>query len=112
MICAIRAGGDQWDNPRYRLIFFGVQALAAAYGWMYWRQHRDAWLPRIIALEIVCVLLFGQWYVARYYLLGTHLPILVVLTLSLTAAALILVGGWLWDNLQARRAGSEAGHRV
>ena len=112
LICAIRAGGDQWDNPRYRLIFFGVQALAAAYGWMYWRQHRDAWLPRIIALEIVCVLLFGQWYVARYYLLGTHLPILVVLTLSLTAAALILVGGWLWDNLQARRAGSEAGHRV
>ena len=24
LVCAIRAGGDQWDNPRYRLIFFGI----------------------------------------------------------------------------------------
>ena len=42
-----------------------------------------AWLPRIIALEILCVLLFGQWYLARYYLIGIHLPIMVVLGLSL-----------------------------
>ncbi len=112
IICAIRAGGDQWDNPRYRLIFFGVEALVAAYGWIFWLEQRDAWLPRIAVLEVVCVLLFGQWYVARYYLLGVHLPILVVLSLSLGSAALILLGGWLWDGLKARRARLEAAHRV
>jgi hypothetical protein len=103
VICAIRAGGDQWDNPRYRLIFLGVEAVAAAYAWIFWREHRDSWLPRIIALEVLCVLVFGQWYVARYYLVGIHLPILVVLTISLSCAALILLGGWLWDSVQAQR---------
>jgi hypothetical protein len=103
LICAIRAGGDQWDNPRYRLIFFGVQALAAAHAWISWRESRDAWLPRIVGLEIVCVLLFGQWYVARYYHIGIHLPILVVLSLSLSFAALILLGGWVWDGIRTRK---------
>ncbi len=103
IICAIRAGGDQWDNPRYRLIFFGIEALVAGFAWTSWREQRSAWLPRIAALELLCVLLFGQWYVARYYLIGVHLPILVVLTLSLCFVALIFGGGWLWDTLRRRR---------
>jgi len=106
LTCAIRAGGDQWDNPRYRLIFFGFEALAAGYGWLWWRTHRDAWLPRIFALEILCVLLFGQWYVARYYLIGIHLPILVVLGLSVIFLVVILPGGWLWDRWQAKKVGA------
>ena len=103
VICAVRGGGDQWDNPRYRLIFFGVEALAAGFAWIWWREHKDAWLPRIVALEVVCVLLFGQWYVARYYRIGIHLPIMVVLGLSMAATALILLGGWLWDSVRARK---------
>ena len=106
MTCAIRAGGDQWDNPRYRLIFFGFEALAAGYGWLWWRTHRDAWLPRIFVLEIICVLLFGQWYVARYYLIGIHLPILVVLGLSVISLVVILPGGWLWDRWLAKKVGA------
>jgi hypothetical protein len=102
LVCAVRAGGDQWDNPRYRLIFLGVQALVAAFGWRAWREHRDAWLPRILAAEIVCSLIFGQWYVARYYLIGIHLPILVVLGSSISAVLLILLGGILWDRRKAR----------
>lgn len=112
LICAVRAGGDQWDNPRYRLIFFGVQAVVAAYGWISWWQRRDAWLPRIVALEVLCVLVFGQWYVARYYRVGVHLPIMVVLALSLTVAALILLGGWLWDAVRGRQNRRQDGHRV
>ena len=104
LICAIRAGGDQWDNPRYRLIFLGVQAWAAGHAWLYWREHRDAWLPRIVALEILCVFLFGEWYLARYYLIGIHLPIMVVLSISLFFVVAVLVGGWLWDGRQARRS--------
>jgi hypothetical protein len=103
LLCAVRAGGDQWDNPRYRLIFFGVQALVAAEAWICWRQGRDAWLPRIVAAELTCILLFAQWYVARYYLIGIHLPILVVMGLSAGATASILVGGALWDRMKPGR---------
>jgi len=103
VICAVRAGGDQWDNPRYRLIFFAVEALVAAFAWSSWREHHSAWLPRLVGLELLCVLLFGQWYVARYYLVGIHLPIAVVLAVSLGLAAVIIFGGWLWDSLRARR---------
>ena len=100
LIADIRAGGSQWDNPRYRLIFFGIEALVIGYAWLWWRDHRDSWLPRILALEVLCVLLYGQWYVARYVTksLSMHLPIMVVLLISLVLAALIFAGGWAWDR--------------
>ena len=106
LICVIRAGGDQWDNPRYRLVFFGFEALVSGYAWLWWRDHRDPWLPRIAALEILCVLLFSQWYLARYYLIGIHFPILVVLGSSLLLAVGIILGGWLWDRRQTKKAGA------
>lgn len=102
IISAVRAGGDQWDNPRYRLIFFGFQALVVAYAWITWRRTSDAWLPRIVAIEVICLLLFAQWYIARYLRVGVHLPIMLVLGLSLTAVVAILVGGWLWDRRRSR----------
>lgn len=101
LVCAIRAGGDQWDNPRYRLIFFGFQALVAGYAWLHWREHRDSWLPRIVILEILCVLFFGEWYLARYKLIGIHLPIMVMISSSLVLVLFILAGGWLWDRWRA-----------
>ncbi len=103
VVCAVRAGGDQWDNPRYRLIFFGVEAIVAAFAWLAWREKPDLWLPRIVAAEVWCVLVLGQWYVARYYLLGIHLPILVVLSLCLCGVLLIVAAGWLWDARLRRR---------
>jgi len=103
VICAIRAGGDQWDNPRYRLIFFGIEALIAALAWLTWRDTRDPWLPRILAAEMWCVLIFGQWYVARYYLIGVHLPIMVVLSLCITGVVVVLGAGAIWDMRAARR---------
>jgi hypothetical protein len=102
LVCAIRAGGDQWDNPRYRLIFFSTQAAVAAFAWLAWREHKDSWLPRILAAEGWCVLVFSQWYVARYYVVGVHFPILVVLSLCIVGLLVILVGGAVWD---ARKAG-------
>ncbi|HEX8992337.1 MAG TPA: hypothetical protein VF784_11725 [Anaerolineales bacterium] len=104
VVSAVRAGGTQWDNPRYRLIFFGVEALVAAYAWVSWRERSDPWFPRIVALEILCVLLFTQWYVARYLGVGVHLPIMAVLGLGIAIAAVILVGGWLWDGRHRRQA--------
>jgi hypothetical protein len=102
LVCAVRAGGDQWDNPRYRLIFFGIEAVTAAFAWLSWRDTRDPWLPRILAAEVWCVLVFGQWYVARYYRIGVHLPIMVVLGLCIAGVLIVLAGGAIWDMRSAR----------
>jgi hypothetical protein len=65
-----------------------------------------------VGLELLCVLLFGQWYVARYYLIGIHLPILVVVSLSLGLVALIFIGGWAWDRMRAHKRQASDGERV
>jgi hypothetical protein len=107
IVCAIRAGGDQWDNPRYRLILFVWQALVAGNVWTWARAQRDPWLGRILVLELICVLLFSQWYLSRYYMIGTHFPFLLMLSLALGAFVVTLLGGWLLDR---RRAGQRLTH--
>jgi hypothetical protein len=102
VICSIRAGGSQWDNPRYRLIFLGFQALAAAFAMDSWRKKRDGWLPRILLAEILCLAVFGQWYLARYQHIGIHFPIMVVLGLSITGVLLILASGPIWERVRRR----------
>jgi hypothetical protein len=101
VICAIRAGGDQWDNPRYRLIFFGLQAPVAAFAWLSWRENHNPWLPRIVTSELLCLFVFGQWYLARYLLIGIHFPIMYVLSFSIAGVLLIFVGGMVWDRWRA-----------
>jgi hypothetical protein len=103
LLCAVRAGGDQWDNPRYRLIFFGIQAIVSSAAWIWWRSARDPWLPRILAAEAICLLLFTQWYLARYYLIGIHFPIMIVMGMCLTGVLIIMLGGAIWDRRTLRR---------
>lgn len=63
---SIRAGGDQWDNPRYRLIFLPLIAYYCAWGVDFALRTRDAWLARWVAIEAVFVVFFSQWYYSRY----------------------------------------------
>jgi hypothetical protein len=98
LTCSIRGGGDQWDNPRYRLILFGFEALAAGYAWTCWRARRDAWLPRIAVVELLAVLIFLQWYLSRYYHLGGQLPFYLMIGLIVLVSAAVIGGGWLWDR--------------
>ena len=78
----------------------------AGYAWLRWRENREPWLPRIAALEILCVLLYSQWYLARYYLIGIHLPILLVVGISILLAVAVFLGGWLWDRWRTKKAGA------
>jgi len=74
LLAALRGGGDQWDNPRYRAILFLWQALLAGNVWVWWRETKNAWFPRVIAMEIVFAAVFGQWYANRYLHIGMQLP--------------------------------------
>ena len=98
LFTSLRGGGDQWDNPRYRAILFLWQAILAGVVWVWWRETRNAWLLRVVAMEIVFLLVFGQWYLNRYYSFGVKLlfPQMVVIILALWV--LIFFWGWWFDR--------------
>jgi hypothetical protein len=51
IIASARAGGDQWDNPRYRTIFLPLMATLGAWGINLARQTKDRWLWRGLLVE-------------------------------------------------------------
>ncbi len=99
IISAARAGGDQWDNPRYRVILLLFQAALAAHALNWQRITHDPWLWRILAVEGVFLALFGFWYISRYSdLVNIILPISTIFAAIASISVLILIGGWLWDH--------------
>jgi hypothetical protein len=103
IISSARAGGDQWDNPRYRVILLLFQAALAAQALTWQRATRDRWLGRTLAVEGVFLVLFGYWYISRYAGLGLRVfHVLIVLAATAVIGAAILIGGWLWDRRKKR----------
>ena len=101
LLAALRAGGDQWDNPRYRTILFLWQSLIAGYVWVWWRETRNVWFTRVIACEVVFLLVFTQWYGSRYLYWGGQLPFAVMVSLILGLWMIILGIGWWQDQKRA-----------
>lgn len=100
LLTALRGGGDQWDNPRYRAILFLWQAILAGHVWVWWRETRNAWAWRVVAMETVFVLVFGQWYVNRYYQFGFQLQFPYMVAIIVVLWALIFFGGWIYDRVK------------
>ena len=65
ILASARAGGDQWDNPRYRVILLMFQAALAGNALTWQRCTQDRWLARILAVEGVFLVVFGYWYFTR-----------------------------------------------
>lgn len=95
LLTSLRGGADQWDNPRYRTIMFLWQAILAGYVWVWWRETRNPWFLRVIAMELVFLLFFGQWYANRYFQVGYQFPFggLVMIILGLWVV-IFIVGLW------------------
>jgi hypothetical protein len=98
-ISAIRAGGDQWDNPRYRVNFILWLALLAAWGVEWAWQKRDFWLARWILVEFIFIGFFAHWYIGRYFRLWERMYFQNYVIWILALSALVLASGWLWDFL-------------
>jgi hypothetical protein len=98
LFTSLRGGGDQWDNPRYRTILFLWQAILAGNVWVWWRETQNAWLSRVVVMEIVFLLFFGQWYANRYYHFGGQLPFAQMVALIFALWVLIFLGGWWLDR--------------
>lgn len=102
LFTALRGGGDQWDNPRYRAILFLWQALLAGQAWTWWRETKNAWLPRVVAMELVFVAVFAQWYANRYLHVGVQLPFASMVAIIFGIWVLIFVVG-IWRDRNPRR---------
>ena len=92
IIAAVRGGGDQWDNPRYRVILLGWMAMLAAQAFY---AAKSRWFWRIIAVEVIILLVFGHWYSWRYLGIGFNLGIRNTLAIAIGLAFLVVLGDWL-----------------
>lgn len=103
LIAAANAGGDMWDNPRYRVMFLPFQALLAAFALWWAFAQKSPWFWRWLAVEVVFVAAFLEWYISRYFPAVPHLSIWMMIGMTLAVSVLILAGGWLLDFKKKRR---------
>lgn len=66
LLSALRAGGDIWDNPRYRTVFVSLEAAVFAWTWVEYRTKRGAWPRRIFTSLGLIMFWFVPWYLQRY----------------------------------------------
>ncbi len=102
-VASARAGGDQWDNPRYRTIFLPWIALSAAWAVRYAIQTKDRWLKRILIVEGVFLVFTTYWYLSRYLPQLPGLDLLVMAGVIFVLSIVIIVGGWIWDRQKVRQ---------
>jgi peptidoglycan/LPS O-acetylase OafA/YrhL len=102
LVASARAGGDQWDNPRYRTIFLPWMAAVAAWGITHARQTRDRWLCRALLIEGIFLLFFTYWYIGRYYLGVLRLELFAIIGMVVGLSIGVIVWGWLRDRRRTR----------
>lgn len=97
VLSSLRAGGDLWDNPRYRTLLLPFFALAAAWVWTYGRTHRDAWLTRVYLCEAAFLASFSAWYAGRSIQGFPKMSFELTIGIILAAWIVILIAGWVSD---------------
>jgi Ca2+-binding RTX toxin-like protein len=102
ILSSARAGGDQWDNPRYRSIFLVWMAFTGAWGLVQTIKTRSFWLWRLLLLEIIYMGFFIHWYLSRYYDMFKRLDFWPMVRLLLIIGAVIIFGGIIFDILLTR----------
>jgi len=97
LIAAARAGGDQWDNPRYRMIFLPWLSITAAWAICWGWEKRDFWLVRWLLVEVIFLGFFTQWYFSRYFQIWKRMYFWQTVAWVAALCGLVLASGWLWD---------------
>lgn len=98
VIASLRGGGDQWDNPRYRIILLVWMAMLAAMTCKRLKITLDRWFVRILAVEAVILAVFTHWYIFRYLGIGFNLGIRNTLILAIGLSLLVVIGDWAWEK--------------
>jgi len=100
ILSAYRGGGDQWDNPRYRLAFLTLQAAFIGWGWAGRKLEPNPWMRRVLVSGFCVFFWFVPWYLRRYFPQFTWPIEGLFQTLALGVASMVLF--WIWDWSRAR----------
>ncbi|MBG7609671.1 MAG: hypothetical protein IZT55_02270 [Anaerolineae bacterium] len=96
LISALLGGGDQWDNPRYRAAFAGLQISLAAWVWVNQRRNPDIWMRRVLYGMGFVFLWFIPWYLRRYFPEFSWPVVDLFKTFGLGLASAVLFAVWDW----------------
>jgi hypothetical protein len=103
IISSANAGGDQWDNPRYRTIFLAWQALAGSWALWWGVTQKSPWLKRLLLVEGIFLLALSQWYASRIFQIWQVQSIWLVIVLAILLAAVVFVAGWFMDRRKRKQ---------
>lgn len=109
LVSSIRAGGDLWDNPRYRALLIPWFALLVGWCWQHIRQGHLGWFLRWLGVELLFFGVFFLWYMYRYRVIKEYLDFFVMIRIIVGGSALIIITGVLWEAfkwLKARKLSS------
>lgn len=100
LTASFRGGADEWDNPRYRAAFLGIQVLLVAWVLVeYWQKH-DPWLIRVLIAFGIVIAWFIPWYLRRYTPLTWPVEDLFkTVGLGVVSAALFII----WDVVRTQK---------
>lgn len=102
-ISSARAGGDQWDNPRYRAIFLPWLVLIVGLVWDHISKQKSPWFWRFAALDIIFVLIFIYWYLGRKFPMRMPIPTEYAIGLFGFLLIAIIAGGFFVDHQRQKR---------
>lgn len=108
LITSLRAGGDVWDNPRYRSLIIPWIALITAWCWIYARENHDRWLLRWYMVFGIFVVIFSNWYLYRNYHVGMYLEFWTMIALIVGLSLLVLGWGVIEEGLRRKKSRSES----
>jgi hypothetical protein len=97
LLSSLRAGGDQWDNPRYRINLFVLIAVYLAETLDYLIRHKDHWFTRIIIAIFVFIAFFLYWYINRYINTFAQINFYLMIGLILISTAILFISGLVYE---------------
>lgn len=104
LISTLRAGGDQWDNPRYRALLIPWFAVLVGWCWQRLSEGHLAWFLRWVAVVLVFFTVFFLWYLLRYQVIKEFLNFFDMIRVILAGWAVVLLSGLAWDFIKKRKA--------
>jgi 4-amino-4-deoxy-L-arabinose transferase-like glycosyltransferase len=105
LIAAFRSGGDLWDNPRYRVVFIGLQAGLVAWVWYSQRDTKNPWLWRIILGLAIILAWFIPWYLQRSdQIIWPVDNVFATLGLGLVSVAIVFLVLYIWARMKGEKS--------